>query len=181
MRANEVVEKLVQSIEAGVLPWTRPWASSTSSCLPMNPITKRSYSGSNVLLLWSAQINYKYDSALWLGFDQAKKMGGNVRKGERGSHILIYRNGVRESDDGTEEAYAFMSVKAVFNLDQIDGLDHLKPTYEKREWNPIENAEALIKKSGAMIHYKGERSSYNKNKDEINLPDRDRFSNPDDF
>jgi antirestriction protein ArdC len=181
MKAQQVVEDLVRIIEGGVMPWQLPWASSTSSGLPINVSTKRSYSGSNVLLLWVAQASSGYESSLWLGFDQAKKIGGNVRKGEHGHPVLIYRNGTREADDGTEETYAYLAVKPVFNIDQIDGLDHLKPSFEKHDWNPIEDAENIMIKSGAAINYGGDRAFYNRGLDKIQLPDRERFESADDF
>ncbi len=181
MKANEVVENLVKVIEGGVLPWKLPWASSSSSGLPINVSTKRVYSGSNVLLLWVAQASSGYESGLWLGFDQAKKIGGHVRKGEHGHRVLIYRAGIRENDQGKEEAYRYLDAKPVFNLDQIDGLDHLRPSFEKHDWTPIESAESLIMKSGAQIGYGGDRAFYNRSLDKIQLPDRERFEKPDDF
>jgi antirestriction protein ArdC len=181
MKAQNVVEDLVRIIEGGVMPWQLPWASSTSSGLPINVSTKRSYSGSNVLLLWVAQASSGYENSLWIGFDQAKKIGGHVRKGEHGHPVLIYRNGVRESDDGSEETYAYLAVKPVFNIDQIDGLDHLKPSFEKHDWHPIEDAESIMIKSGASINYGGDRAFYNRGLDRIQLPDRERFENADDF
>jgi antirestriction protein ArdC len=181
MKAQNVVEDLVRIIEGGVMPWKLPWASSTSSGLPINVSTKRPYSGSNVLLLWVAQASSGYESSLWIGFDQAKKIGGHVRKGEHGHPVLIYRNGVREADDGTEEQYAYLAVKPVFNIDQVDGLDHLKPSFEKHDWHPIEDAENIMIKSGAAINYGGDRAFYNRGLDKIQLPDRERFENADDF
>ena len=181
MKANEVVNDLIKSIEEGVLPWKLPWASASSSGLPINISTKRPYSGSNVLLLWVAQASSGYESSLWLGFDQAKKLGGYVRKGEHGHRVLVYRAGTRENDQGEEEAYRYLDAKPVFNLDQIDGLDHLRPTFEKHEWTPIESAESLMQKSGATINYGGDRAFYNRRSDQILLPDRERFEKAEDF
>lgn len=181
MKSQDVVNDLVRIIEGGVLPWKLPWACSTSSGLPINASTKKCYSGSNVLLLWVAQASGGYSSSLWLGFDQAKKIGGHVRKGEHGYRVLIYKNGVRENDQGEEEAYRYLDAKPVFNLDQIDGLDHLRPVFEKHEWTPIESAESLMIKSGAAINYGGDRAFYNRRSDQIQLPDRERFSQPEDF
>lgn len=181
MKAQDVVNDLVRIIEGGVLPWQQPWASSNRSGLPLNISTMRAYSGSNVLLLWVAQASSGYENGMWLGFDQAKKLGGNVRKGEHGHRVLVYRAGTRENDQGEEEAYRYLDAKPVFNIDQIDGLDHLKPKFDKHEWTPIESAEEVMVKSGAIINYGGDRAFYNRGLDKIQLPDLDRFDNPNDF
>jgi antirestriction protein ArdC len=117
---------------------------------------------------------------LWVGYDQAKKLGGNVREKERGRDILVYSKRTRQTNDGEEE-YRYLDVKKVFNIDQTEGLDHLKPSFEKHDWHPIEDAEVVMEKSGAVIGYGGDRAFYNRGLDRIQLPDRERFETPDDF
>lgn len=181
MKPDDVVNKLIQHIESGSLPWKRPWKSSSVSGLPANPSTKREYSGTNILSLWVEQAVFGYETGLWLGFDQARKLGGHVKKDEHGHPVLVYRTGTRTNDEGNEEAYRFLSVRLVFNLDQCAGLDSLRPVYEKHEWDPLERVESLIQKTGATIEYGGDRAFYLPKPDKIRLPDRDRFANAKDF
>ena len=176
MKATEVVEKLIQQIEAGCLPWKFPWDSASSSGLPTNPATKRKYSGSNVLSLWAEQAIQSFPTSLWLGFEQGKKLGGNVRKGEHGTWVVIYRSGERENaESGETETYRFLTAKPVFNISQFDGLDHLVPKHESHNWEPLEEAERVLTNSGAEILYGGHRAYYSVTTDRIHLPDRDRF------
>ncbi len=65
----------------------------------------------------------------------------------------------------------------VFNLDQIAGLDHLRPQPPKagEVFEPILVAEEILKKSGARIVEGGPRTFYQKLLDLITLPDRWRF------
>lgn len=181
MKADDVVNLLIKEIESGPPPWKRPWASSSLSGLPTNIATQREYSGTNILALWAWQASAGYETSLWLGFDQARKLGGHVRNGEHGHPVLIYRTGIRTNDEGEDEVFRFFTVKPVFNLDQCEGLEDRRPTYEKKDWNPNEKVEAVLEKSGAVIEYGGDRAYYNKTSDRIRLPNRDRFGNANDF
>lgn len=44
--------------------------------------------GYEILILWGAVIERGYPSQNWLTFRQALSLGGNVRKGERGTTIV---------------------------------------------------------------------------------------------
>ena len=58
---QEVTDKIIKELEAGAVPWLKPWAPRTKQGRvgvpgrPRNAVTGRKYSGINVLLLWSAQ------------------------------------------------------------------------------------------------------------------------------
>ncbi|MFA0213433.1 ArdC-like ssDNA-binding domain-containing protein, partial [Vibrio artabrorum] len=75
-----------------VKPWACPWDVTQSDGLPYNFSTGNTYSGMNVMLLWmSAQMN-QFSSNQWLTFKQALDLGGNVIKGEKGTHITFYKS-----------------------------------------------------------------------------------------
>lgn len=175
MKANDVIDKLIQQIEAGCAPWKLPWDSSASSGMPSNPSTKRKYSGINILTLWVNQAIESYPTSLWVGYEQAKKIGGHVRGGERCTYIIQYSQGERENDAGEIETYRYLSTKRVFNIAQCNGLDHLVPKHESHTWEPLEEAERVLADSGADILYGGHRAYYSVTTDRIHLPDRDRF------
>ena len=56
MRMYESVTRaIIEEMERGAVPWVRPWKTnqySTTSVMPANAITGRSYSGINVPILW---------------------------------------------------------------------------------------------------------------------------------
>jgi N-terminal domain of anti-restriction factor ArdC len=56
--------------------------------MPRNATTQRGYSGINVLILWSAVIEHGFSGQSWLTFRQALRLGGHVRKGERGTTVV---------------------------------------------------------------------------------------------
>lgn len=84
MNVYEVVTaRILESLEAGVVPWRKPWRTET----PKNLISGRDYRGVNVLLLQST----RFASSYWLTFNQARARGGSVKKGERGCPVIFWK------------------------------------------------------------------------------------------
>ena len=67
-----------------------------------------------------------YSCPLWLTYRQAAELGGQVRKGEKGSLVVYANEIVRTDTDDTgadvEVKIPFMKGYVVFNGEQIDGL-----------------------------------------------------------
>jgi antirestriction factor ArdC-like protein len=85
---DEITDKIIAELEAGRVPWVRPWgtaAAQTPLSMPKNASTDRFYSGVNILLLWGSTIENGFTGQSWLTFRQALSLGGHVRKGERGT------------------------------------------------------------------------------------------------
>jgi antirestriction protein ArdC len=67
---------------------------------------------------------------------------------------------------------------AVFNAEQIDGIPALEPerTYD---WDPVEQAEKLLRASGAKIEHSQTGGAYYRlATDTIRFPAQDRFETP---
>ncbi len=84
------------------------------------------YRGINTVLLWMTAAEHGYSSNYWMSFRQAQELGGNVRKGEKGT-LVVYAKAIerKETDDEGEEVerrIPFMKGYSVFSADQIDGL-----------------------------------------------------------
>lgn len=134
-RANlydEITDKIVAELEAGRVPWVQPWGTSAAKAplgLPRNAATSRSYSGINVLILWGAVIEHGFPGQGWLTFRQALSLGGNVRKGERGTTVVYAdrftpEKEKRRAQETGEEAGSIPFLKrfTVFNAAQCEGL-----------------------------------------------------------
>ncbi len=67
----------------------------------------------------------------------------------------------------------------MFNLDQIEGI--LRPDAPRGGFAPIRAAEDILVASGATIVEGGTRAYYQPERDEIHLPDRGRFTKPENF
>jgi antirestriction protein ArdC len=87
-----VTSKMIEQFESGVAPWRKPWTCQT----PLNLITQKEYRGLNVLTLASQG----FSSRFWLTFNQATKLGGRIRQGEKSSPVIFWK--AREQGETTE-------------------------------------------------------------------------------
>src|SRR5271155_4396281 len=88
---DEIIDKIIAELEAGRVPWGQPWGTAAAKAplaMPKNAATGRRYFGINVLILWDAVIERGFAGQGWLTFRQALGLGGNVRKGERGTTVV---------------------------------------------------------------------------------------------
>ncbi|TSE04708.1 DUF1738 domain-containing protein [Mesorhizobium intechi] len=182
---QEITDRIIAELERGTVPWVKPWGSAKADLgLPSNAATGRRYSGINILILWGAVIERSYPGQNWLTFRQALSLGGNVRKGERGTTIVHADRFVpkgeqeRARTDGDEpQAVPYLKRFTVFNVAQCDGLpEHL---YRKAEPLPerqiVPQAEGLIRASGADFRIGGDRAFYMPGTDTIQVPPQPAF------
>src|SRR3954462_15010455 len=118
-----VSARIVDELEAGAAPWVTPGSATPGANTPCNAVSNRPYSGCNVVLLWMAQAA-GYRTPRFLTFKQALELGGNVRKGERGTKVYFVKQlQVREGDDDTATRIVpMMREYTVFNVDQCEKL-----------------------------------------------------------
>ena len=88
--AEAFAEAMIEAIRKGTAPWQRPWKAGAEPW-PRNFSTGRPYHGTNLMLLMATGIDRGYADARWGGFGQIRRAGGHVRKGERGTPVLIVR------------------------------------------------------------------------------------------
>ena len=76
-----------------------------------------------------------------------------------------------------QQTFWVLRTYTVFNLDQVEGLDHLKPKAETIEpFEAIEEAEGILMDSGAeIIHAPIDRAFYDRKRDFITLPLKESF------
>jgi antirestriction protein ArdC len=77
-------------------------------------------------MLWAAAMEKGYNCPLWLTYKQAAELGGQVRKGEKGS-LVVYADTFTKKDTDDKGAdvdieIPFMKGYTVFNAEQTDGL-----------------------------------------------------------
>ena len=178
-----ITDQILAAMEQARSTGRRLWDSQPS--LPMNLATGKPYSGVNVLILWSASLSHGYTSPFWLTYKQASDMGGQVKKGEHGTRCVFYKPWQSEEvnqDTGEAETTRGAVLKSftAFNLDQIDGIE--RPAKEERPaFTAIEDAERIMQASPAPIKVGGTQACYIPGRDEIHLPAREAFINPEAF
>jgi antirestriction protein ArdC len=98
---QEITDRIIAGLEAGRVPWVQPWGTAAVKAplaMPRNASTRRRYSGINVLILWGAVIERDFSGQSWLTFRQTLRLGGHVRKGERGTTV-VYANRFTPEDE----------------------------------------------------------------------------------
>lgn len=175
--AQEVTDRILDQLKAGVCPWKQPWTGAGSGLMPRNHVTGRAYSGVNVLLLWMRAQDAGYTESKWLTFKQALDAGGHVRKGEKGVRVVFVSTFERESQDGPERV-PFLKAFTVFNVAQCDGLSLTadEPRKLVNENLRDEDAETFIRTTGAVINHGEGRAYYRQSTDSIMIPDFETFT-----
>lgn len=171
-----VTDKIVAAIEEAQtngtpLPWVRPWATTGA---PRNGNSGRAYRGVNSWLL--AISGAMYGSQEWFTYKGAQKLGGSVRKGEKGTLVVFWKF-IKKEDKATgkETTFPLLRYFNVFNRMQCDGMPEV-PAETVREFTPDQEAERLIKGSGANIVHGGDRAFYRPSADQITLPQPETFT-----
>lgn len=187
---SEITDKIIAELEAGRVPWVQPWGTAAAKAplgFPKNASTGRTYSGINVLLLWGAVIERGFSGQSWLTFRQALSLGGNVRKGERGTTVVYADRFVPEDEkrraaETGEDAQAIPFLKrfTVFNTDQCENLpEDVATTAPPVPTGLIEpRVEALIEATGIDFRIGGNRAFYVPAHDYVQVPPPQAYFEP---
>jgi antirestriction protein ArdC len=209
---DKVLSVMLDALKKGEVPWRKPFTDDprlAGAALPRNPKTKHIYTGTNRLVLnFVAQMN-GYEDGRWLTYKQAEGLGGQVRRGEKGTFILVPsiipikgKDGKPELDDkGRPKTFVKFNAVAVFNVSQIDGLnleDDMKNT-DLQAKTPLEAQQFVLDRYLKSMEalgldipkirytYVGEYGSHSSspnwspNSDVITLPTLEQFNSPEEI
>lgn len=192
--AEEIAERFIQAMKDGTSIFHKGWES-RAPLSPMNPTSGNTYSGVNFLNLSMAQD--RMGDPRWMTFKQAKELGAQVKKGEKGTRILYWKthNLVDKKDSNgkpildAEGKKVKVSIKleyprafysTVFNATQIDGLEPFEaPDFDPESIN--KRAEEMIKNTGADIRFGGNHAYYKPSTDHIQMPLPQQFEDYDTY
>lgn len=182
---QEITDQIIEAIEAGTAPWQRDWTGTGAAIHRPRRANGERYKGINVLLLWIAAEKYGFEADQWITFKQAKQLGGNVKKGERGTGIVYYSTFERENDNGDTETIRFLKSYTVFNVQQCENLPcHLTPdmlddidTGARRDVD----LDAFFAATGAKIEIDGTQPRYHFGRDVIYMPRVQQFNSAGSF
>ena len=206
---EKVLSALLDKVKSGEAPWRKPFKDGfnfAGAFVPRNPASKRVYSGLNSLVLKLHQQLEGYEDPRWMTYNQAQSLGGQVRKGEKGTPILVpFKRVKKEKDSATGEekvtgGYVSFSAKTVFNVAQIDGLDLPDLKTEAGEpKTPLEAQNFIIDRYKKSMEAKGLKTpeisytyvgeygshdsspNWRPSSDAITLPTKEQFNSPEDM
>jgi antirestriction protein ArdC len=102
-----------------------------------------------------------------------------VKKGEKASYIVFYKEISVAADEGSEDdngTRLFARATPVFAAEQVEGYaSPALPGPPANPVEPIEAAEAFVAATGAVIVHGGSRACYVPRTDNIHMPPRDMF------
>jgi antirestriction protein ArdC len=180
----QVTAKIVADLENGVRSWNQPWTNRGGGEV-LIPIRHNgiAYRGVNVLLLWIEAMRKGFGSPKWMTYNQALQMGGQVRKGERGSMVVFTKplEFIQTDEAGAEVEKNIRLLRryTVFNTQQIDGLPadcYPTPAPRRSFGERIDAADAFVTATGAVIQHGGDRAFYAPSRDIIQMPPFERFT-----
>jgi len=176
---QQITDRIVSKLEQGEIPWKKPFTSLKKS-YPRNFVSKNMYNGANFFLTLLEGRNTPY----WLTYNQAKQLGGNVKKGESGTPIVYFQFIEKTNDKGELYRYPMVKHSTVFNLEQVEGIVNpfeaeMESLLCKSEFNNIESCERLINMFDVKIplvrHSLMENAYYSPMQDFISMPLKERF------
>ena len=173
---QHLTDRIIAAIEAGAGQWQMPWHRGSGGRAPVNITSGNKYRGVNVLGLWvEAQVN-GYGSHLWGTYRQWAEKGAVVRKGQKASYVVFYKEIEVDSAEGGEDerkSRLFARATPVFNADQVDGLNEAPVAAPVTE---LQDVDGIIARTGANIVHGGSRACFIPKADEIHMPPRELFT-----
>ncbi|MHB9043156.1 ArdC family protein [Acidithiobacillus sp.] len=187
---QEVTDRIIAAVEENTAPWQRPHDDGPRSG-PINAVTGKEYNGGNRMLL--ATVAPTGDPR-WVTYKQAEEQGWQVKKGEHGIPIEVWKSyekdrersigetpkfGGKEVAASGKETRRFAKYYTVFHASQIDGI----PPYEM---DPSQTHDFDMHAVGEKLFDQNEKSApilfdspgqafYSPKNDDIHLPPRDSF------
>jgi antirestriction protein ArdC len=177
----EVTADLIAKIEAGTSTWKMPWAQMAAD----RPISAdgRLYRGINTFILPMEAARHGYTTHVWATYDQWTKHGGQVRKGEKSTKVILWKPTTKETEDGTER-HLIARTFSVFAAEQVEGgMEHAAKLREATALTPTERiaeCDRFFAAVGANVR-RSDRAFYAPVQDFIGLPDVDAFHTTGDY
>lgn len=179
----DITGKIIAAVEADPGKPSMPWRRSAGPLfMPVNALTGNAYNGINVVSLWVSAEAQAFATPVWATYKQWQSLGAQVRKGEKSSPVVFYKeyeaepNPEDNADDGKRRV---ARASWVFNASQVDGFtapDAPQPL------GPIERLaaiDAFVSATGASVVPGGERAFYRPSTDHIQMPEEALFCGTD--
>lgn len=174
-----ITNQLIAAIESDpgspALPWRRQ---NGLAPIPSNIASGNTYNGINILNLWASAHLCGYDLPLWGTYKQWTDAGCQVRRGEKATLVVFYREyeatpDPERDDDGKRRV---MRGSSVFNAMQVEGYTPPPAPLSLGPIERIEQADRFTQATRADIRHGGDRAYFRADTDHIQMPDEGLFT-----
>jgi antirestriction protein ArdC len=170
---KEVTERIIESLENGIIPWNKPWKSTGGY---RNYISKKPYRGVNPLLLEISSFTNDFSSPFWLTYNQAAELSVKkwlkenklkdtnenrakykkdensycgVKKGEKSTTIIFWKTfKIEDSDKLDKNGKPTEKVIPYLKYISVFNTDQTDLEIEipkvNEDFNPIEEAQSIV-------------------------------------
>ena len=181
---HRITAEIVSAIENGAGDWRMPWHhDGNSTARPKNVVSDKGYRGINILALWVAAYRSGYLSGVWGTYRQWSQLGCQVRRGEKATTVVFWKemhkgdhgdtepDGADRSDnDEREDRVRFLARGYyVFNAGQVDGYV-ARDIPRLPESERIARADTFFAALGIPIVTGGDRACYCPDIDTVFMP-----------
>ena len=175
-----VTDRVIEQLEQGTAPWRRPWGGEFR--FPRNLASGKQYRGVNVFLLSC----FGYSSPYWLTYKQATKLGGHVRKGEKGCPIIFWKEWqTRDKQTGEDVKLPVLRYFTGFHVSQCEMPEGSVPTLDEpaNEFTPIERCQHVVTRYELKpsIRHDFGKAFYRSHDDLVGMPKPEAFDNPESY
>ncbi|QDS99308.1 ArdC family protein [Adhaeretor mobilis] len=179
---QEVTSRILELLDAGVAPWRRPIKRSAhGDGMPKSFSTGKNYRGINVFLLAMTSWAHGYESDYWATFNQVKKNQGAVKKGEKSTLVVFWKQATtKDKESGEEITIPVLRHYNVFNAEQCEGVnapDQVDEEVQAEPFIPIEEADSIVTNyaNGPLVVHIGSAAMYLPSTDTVRIASPDRF------
>jgi len=193
---DKLATDLVNMITSEDAVWRKTWKPNPNeNYIPTNCLTKDSYKGMNVWLLWG-----KSQSNIWGTMLAWRKLGYSV-KGATSEKVHFFKpkqnlkivNGVVQKDkNGDDEYYTTFLFKthSVFKAEDVHSFKEGNPypistvedtSHLDNSIKPIEKCKKFFDNLNAKLVYDGGKCFYRPSTDEIGMPKIEQFENAEEY
>ena len=170
---EEINLNIIKALEEGTCPWRNPF-------IPQMSGDGHVYRGINRLVLNMKCKDKEYKQPTWFTFNSARKKGGRVMKGEKGTRIIYGGVGTRKDKDDNDIFFQVFKTWHVFNVEQIDWEDEA-PTQEMAQEEPIDLVRKYLVSQNIKLTDIPGSAYYAIKEDRINVPNRSALVSEDSY
>jgi antirestriction protein ArdC len=171
-----VLNKIIKKLESGVVPWHCTWLNG----IPKNYVSKRPYSGLNLILLGMLEYRFPY----FITRNQVKELNATVNTDQNPHLVVFFKPFEREVEvinPKTGEISKELKTRYVlryYNVYNIQQTNLKLP--EIKEYNEIDNCEKVVHEmpKRPLIIHKYQSAYYSPEKDIVNMPLYGSFRSP---